>query len=69
MLCMLHDLVWFKLPEDHFLKQSFYVNIMVDTSDGNYDYTLNSAGEAAGMSGVPEAVHAHPAFLAVACGF
>jgi len=37
------ELVWFKLPEDHFMKQSFYVDIMVDTGDGNYDYTLNSA--------------------------
>jgi len=37
------DLVDFKLPAGHFLKQSFYVNIMVDTGDGNYDYTLNSA--------------------------
>lgn len=43
MLDALHDLVYFKLPEDHFLKQSFRVNIMVDTGDGNYDYTLNSA--------------------------
>lgn len=29
-------------PEDHFLKQEFYVNIMLDTGDGNYDFTLNS---------------------------
>lgn len=43
MLDALHDLVYFKLPEDHFLKQSFRVNIMVDTGDGNVDYTLNSA--------------------------
>ena len=43
MLDTLHDLVYFKLPEDHFLKQSFRVNIMVDTGDGNVDYTLNSA--------------------------
>ena len=40
---VLVDLVYFKLPVDHFLKQSFYVDIMVDTGDGNYDYTLNSA--------------------------
>lgn len=43
----LHDilagLVYFSLPEEHFLKQTFRVNIMVDTGDGNYDYTLNSA--------------------------
>ena len=24
-------------------KQEFFVNIMLDTGDGNYDYTLNSA--------------------------
>lgn len=43
MLDALHDLVYFKLPADHFLKQSFRVNVMVDTGDGNVDYTLNSA--------------------------
>lgn len=43
MLDALHDLVYFKLPAGHFLKQSFHVNVMVDTGDGNYDYTLNSA--------------------------
>lgn len=36
------ELVYFKLPEDHYLNQTFYVNIMVDTGDGNYDYVLNS---------------------------
>lgn len=40
---MLVDLVYYNPPAGHFLKQSFYVNIMVDTGDGNYDYTLNSA--------------------------
>ena len=44
---MLHDvlleLVCYNLPDDHYLKQTFYVDIMVDTGDGNYDYTLNSA--------------------------
>ena len=40
---ILMDLVYFNLPEKHFLKQAFHVNIMVDTGDGNYDYTLNSA--------------------------
>ena len=39
---IIQELVWFKLPEEHFLRQSFYVDIMVDTGDGNYDYTLNS---------------------------
>lgn len=43
MLDTLHNLVYFKLPADHFLKRSFHVNIMVDTGDGNVDYTLNSA--------------------------
>ena len=43
MLDTLHDLVYFQLPADHFMKQTFYVNIMVDTGDGNVDYTLNSA--------------------------
>ena len=36
------ELVYFLLPEKHFLDQSFRVNIMVDTGDGNYDYVLNS---------------------------
>ena len=40
---VIQDLAWFKLPADHFMKQSFYVDIMVDTGDGNVDYTLNSA--------------------------
>ena len=43
MIGILMELVWFKLPEEHFMKQSFYVNIMTDTGDGNVDYTLNSA--------------------------
>lgn len=36
------DCVWFNYPSEHFLKQELCVNIMVDTGDGNYDYTLNS---------------------------
>ena len=32
----------FDLPRDHFLDQEFCVNIMLDTGDGNFDYTLNS---------------------------
>lgn len=39
---LMRELVYMKLPEDHFLDQEFCVNIMVDTGDGNYDYTLNS---------------------------
>lgn len=34
--------IYFAYPEDHYLKQEFYVPIMVDTGDGNYDYTLNA---------------------------
>ncbi len=40
---LLMDMVRFDLPADHFMKQEFHVNIMTDTGDGNYDYTLNSA--------------------------
>lgn len=43
---LLHDLllelVYYQLPEEHFMKQSFRVDIMADTGDGNCDYTLNS---------------------------
>ena len=34
--------VLYILPESHYLDQTFEVNIMVDTGDGNYDYVLNS---------------------------
>lgn len=37
------EMVYFNLPADHYLKQTFPVDIMVDTGDGNYDYTLNAA--------------------------
>ena len=36
------DLAYWEYPEEHFLKQEFYVNIMLDTGDGNYDFALNS---------------------------
>lgn len=39
---IINDLVCWAYPEDHFLKQEFDVNIMLDTGDGNYDFTLNS---------------------------
>lgn len=39
--CMWEE-ISFEPPISHFLKQTFKVNIMVDTGDGNYDYTLNS---------------------------
>lgn len=35
-------------PYNHYLKQRFYTNIMVDTGDGNYDYTLNTVYPAYG---------------------
>lgn len=31
-----------KFPYEHFLNQIVKVNVIVDTGDGNYDYTLNS---------------------------
>ena len=34
----LMELAYFKLPEDHFMKQEFRVNILVDTGNGNFDY-------------------------------
>lgn len=36
------EIAYLELPYDHYLKQEYYANIMVDTGDGNYDYTLNS---------------------------
>ena len=33
--------VYCKYPEDHYLNQDVYVNIFLDTGDGNYDYVLN----------------------------
>lgn len=42
------ELTYIALPYDHYLKQEFYTNIMVDTGDGNYDYTLNSVYPAYG---------------------
>ena len=39
---IMEELVYWKYPYDYFLKQEFFVNIMLDTGDGNYDYTLNS---------------------------
>lgn len=35
------ELICFKYPIDHYLKQGVCVNIMVDTGDGNYDYVCN----------------------------
>ena len=33
-----------KLPEEHYLNQDILVDILVDTGDLNYDYTLNNFG-------------------------
>jgi len=40
----LRDMFYVKLPEDHFLSQEVLVDILVDTGDLNYDYTLNNFG-------------------------
>ena len=37
----LYENVYTKYPMDHYLKQEVYVNIFMDTGDGNYDYVLN----------------------------
>lgn len=42
LLELIRDTICFDVPRDHFLNQEFCVNIMMDTGDGNYDYTLNS---------------------------
>lgn len=33
--------LYFKYPHAHFLKQGIYVDIIVNTGDGNYDFTMN----------------------------
>lgn len=38
----LEDHVFYSPDYNHFLNQTVYVNIMMDTGDGNYDYVLNS---------------------------
>lgn len=38
---LLLELVHYDLPVEHFMKQAFPVNIMTDTGDGNFDFTLN----------------------------
>ena len=35
--------VYYDYPEEHYLNQKFYVTIMTDTGDANYDFVLNSA--------------------------
>lgn len=34
--------IYFNFPYDHYLKQTIAVNIVVDTGNGNYDFTLNN---------------------------
>ena len=38
----LRDMFYVKLPEEHYLNQDILVDILVDTGDANYDYTLNN---------------------------
>lgn len=38
----IQDHVSYEYPFQHYLDQDFYVNIMMDTGDGLYDYTLNA---------------------------
>ena len=39
---ILQETVYYNYPEEHYLKQKFYVTIMTDTGDANYDFVLNS---------------------------
>ena len=67
---VIQELAWFKLPEEHYLKQTFHVNIMVDTGDGNCDYTLNSAYPCwYGVYGTPIDSRAGIAWLAKSQGY
>lgn len=36
------EMICFDAPRNHYLRQEFYTDIIIDTGDGNYDYTLNS---------------------------
>lgn len=42
LLYWIDDNVAINYPESHFLDQEFNCTIMIDTGDGNYDYTLNT---------------------------
>lgn len=39
---IMRDMIYFDYPADHYLKQKFCTNILIDTGDGNYDFVLNS---------------------------
>jgi len=36
-----YENVYFNYPYDHYLGQDVYIDVIVDTGDGNYDYTKN----------------------------
>ena len=36
------EMWYFKIPKDHYFEQEVNVDIVVDTGDANYDYTLNA---------------------------
>ena len=38
----IRECICFEAPIGHFLRQEFCVDVMMDTGDGNYDYTLNA---------------------------
>ena len=37
-----YENVWFEVPYSHYLNKTVNVDIIVDTGDGNYDFTLNN---------------------------
>lgn len=38
----IENIVQIIFPYEHYLNQTVYVNILVDTGDGNYDFTMNN---------------------------
>jgi hypothetical protein len=46
----LHEHVSFYIPEEHFLGQKVCANLILDTGDGNYDFTLNNLLNGEGIS-------------------
>lgn len=38
----MYDNVYFNFPYEHYLDDEVQVNLVIDTGDGNYDYTLNN---------------------------
>lgn len=39
---VMQGLFYCAYPADHFLRQDVYLNVFIDTGDGNYDFVLNS---------------------------